>query len=222
VSRIPGKDSRKGALYGHLHREVGRARTPATDGASRGGAQGLVERLPADAELEVAASTSPALGPGISGNGRAPIVVAVSPGSSDDEVVAAGADLAQALGYPLEILHVVETDVAMDQVVETEDESAAAAALARRVEQLSRQGIAVTGHLVEVVGDHGDVGQRIATFANRHRAAMVVLGPPSHGRYAGLLDASATEEVARRVHCDLHIVRSSPTPTPTTRTSPTR
>ncbi len=155
---------------------------------------------------ETVGSTAPSLRPGLSQNGPPPIVVAVGPGPWADEVLAAGADIAQALGYPVEILHVVEADVAMDQVLDTEDEGAAAAALSGRVEQVARRDIPVTGYLLEVVGDHGGVGQRIAEFGDRHHAAMLVLGAPTHGRHAGLLDASATEEVLRRARCDLHIV----------------
>ena len=156
---------------------------------------------------ETAASSAPSsLRRGLSQIGPPPIVVAVGPGGWADQVVAVGADIAQALGYPVEILHVVEADVAMDQVLDTEDEGAAAAALSGRVEQVARRDIAVTGYLLEVVGDHGGVGQRIAEFGDSHHAAMLVLGAPSHGRYAGLLDASATEEVVRRARCDLHIV----------------
>lgn len=137
---------------------------------------------------------------------HAPIVVAIDGGPGSDQLCAAAADLAETLASPLEILHVVETDIAMDQAADTEDPAPITAALTRLVEQVAARGIPASSHLLEIVGDHGDVGRRIAAFADGHHARMIVAGAPTHGRYAGLLDASTTAELARHTHCDLHIV----------------
>lgn len=144
--------------------------------------------------------------PGLSPASRPPIVVAVGSALHAGEVVTAAADLATALGYPVEILHVTETDVVMDEAVADEKPEEESTMLEGLVEQVARRGIPVRGHLVNVVGDHASVGRRIADFANHQRAAMIVLGTPTHGRYAGLFDASVTEEIVGRAHCDLHVV----------------
>lgn len=137
---------------------------------------------------------------------RNAIVIAVGSGVRANEVVAAGVDLAKALGSPIAILHVRETDIAIDQAIEVESYSDAAEALRRHVEQVERLGIPVMGEIAEVVGDHADVGRCIADFANHQRADMIVVGASTHGRHATLLNAGATEELARRTQCDIHIV----------------
>lgn len=155
---------------------------------------------------------------------HAPIVLAVESGAGADHLVAVAADLAQALGCPLEILHVVETDIAMDQAIATEDINSPQVrqTLEALTAQAQARGIPATGHLLEVIGEHGDVGRRIATFANNRHASMIIVGASSHGRYAELLGANTTAELERHANSDLYIVRSSPARTSTTETSPTR
>ena len=145
---------------------------------------------------------------------RAPIVVAVESWAGADHLCAVAADLAQALDRPLQILHVVETDIAMDEVVETEqmDSPQVRDTLQALIAQAAARGIPASGYVLEVVGEHGDVGRRIATFANDRHASVIVVGAPSHGRYAELLGSSTTAEVARRAHSDLYIVHP-PSPT---------
>ncbi|MHB1593870.1 MAG: MFS transporter [Streptosporangiaceae bacterium] len=163
-------------------------------------------RVPSPPRVPRSVAPAAVARPEPSPDARRPVVIAVGPGPQADEVVAGGATLAQALDYPVEILHVAEIDIAMDEGIATEDSERAAAALREGVEQVARRGIPVTGHLLEVVGDHADVGRCIAEFADQQRAAVIVVGAPTHGRYAGLLDASVTQEITRRAHCDLHIV----------------
>ncbi|MHB1447210.1 MAG: MFS transporter [Acidimicrobiales bacterium] len=141
---------------------------------------------------------------------NAPIVVAVADTPGADQLCLAAALLAGVFGCPIEILHVVETDVAVEQAIDTEDTARAATTLHGLTAQVAVRGIPASGHLLEVVGDHGDVGRRIAAFADAHHARLIVAGAPIHGRYAGLLDASATVELARNSHCDLYIVHPAP------------
>ncbi len=135
-----------------------------------------------------------------------PILVAVDGAPTANGVCAAGAELAIALGAPVEVLHVVETDVAMEDAVDAGSPDAASAAVTEHVEQLAALGVTAAGHVRRVVGDHGDVGRRIASFAEHRRARMVVVGTPRHGGFAGLLDASASAQLIRHAPCDVHVV----------------
>ncbi|MCU4187485.1 MFS transporter [Acidiferrimicrobium sp. IK] len=174
------------------------------------------EQLVTTAPPAVAAGTAPAVTPSLamlapSPDGRrSPIVVAVDDRPGSDQLCATAADLAEALACPIEILHMVETDLTMEQAIETEDTTQAATTLKTLVDQVAARGVPATGHLLEVVGDHGDVGRRIAAFADQQHARMIIAGAPTHGPFAGLLDASTTAQLARHTHCDLHIVHSTP------------
>ena len=148
---------------------------------------------------------------------RAPIVLAIEGQPGADHLCAVASHLAGALDCPLEILHVVETDIAMDQAITTEDVDSPQVrdTLQALVAQAQGRGIPATGHILSVIGEHGDVGRRIATYANDRHARMVVIGAPTHGHFAELIGANTTAELERHVQSDLHIVRSSPSPTPT-------
>ncbi len=174
------------------------------------------EQLVTVEPVAVVGGTAPAVSPSrvvyapSSGGRRSPIVVAVDDRPGSGQLCASAADLAEALDCPVEILHVVETDLAMDQAIETEDTTRTAAALKALVDLVVARGVSATGHLLEVVGDHGDVGRRVALFADQQHARMIIAGAPTHGPLAGLLDASATAQLARHTHCDLHIVHFVP------------
>ena len=161
--------------------------------------------------LIVPAPLAPSSPPG----GCAPIVVAIEGRPGSDHLLAAAVDLAQAFVCPVDILHVVETDIAMDQAVDAEevDSPLIRDTLKALIAQAEARGVAATGHILTVVGDHSDVGRRIATFANGRQARMIVVGAPTHGRYAELIGADTTTELERRTHSDLHIVHSASSPT---------
>ncbi|MHB1738545.1 MAG: MFS transporter [Actinomycetes bacterium] len=167
-------------------------------GASVSPALSTIHELPEGAE--------PSRGP----HAPRPVVVAVDGALGAVAVCAATAELAGLLGCPVEVLHVVETDLTMEEAIDSETADAATVALTERVDQLIAAGVPATGHLLRVVGDHGDVGRRIAAFAEHHHARMIVTGAPRHGGIAGLLDASATAQLARHAPCDLHIVNPVP------------
>ncbi len=162
------------------------------------------------AEHPVEAQTPPAGDEPAAPPGPRPLVVAVDGTDSAAAVCTAAAELAAMLRCPVEVLHVVETDLTMEEAAVSESMTDATAALAWRVDQLLAAGATATGHLLEVVGDHGDVGRRIADLAEQHHARMIVVGAPRHGGIARLLDASATAQLARHAPCDLHIVNSAP------------
>jgi MFS family permease len=138
--------------------------------------------------------------------GAAPIVVAVGVGPGAAEVTDAAVALGRVLDAPIEVLHVLETDVVGDQVVDTETAEAARMIIADTVGRLRSAGIAANGHVLRVVGDHGASGQRIADFAAGRGARMIIIGSPADGPSAGLFDASLTSQLIRHARCEVHIV----------------
>jgi MFS transporter, ACDE family, multidrug resistance protein len=138
--------------------------------------------------------------------GAAPIVVAVGVGPGAAEVTDAAVALGRVLDAPIEVLHVLETDVVGDQVVDTETAEAARMIIADTVGRLRSAGIAANGHVLRVVGDHGASGQRIADFATGRSARVIIIGTPADGPSAGLFDASLTSQLIRHARCEVHIV----------------
>jgi MFS transporter, ACDE family, multidrug resistance protein len=139
-------------------------------------------------------------------HGPPPVIVAVGVGSRAAEVTGAAISLARVLNAPIEVVHVLETDVLGDQVVDAETAEAARAVIADSVGLLRSAGISADGHVLRVVGDHGGSGRRIAEFAGERRARMVIVGSPADGASAGLFDASLTSQLIRHAGCDVHVV----------------
>jgi MFS transporter, ACDE family, multidrug resistance protein len=138
--------------------------------------------------------------------GAAPIVVAVGVRPGAAEVTDTAVALGRVLDAPIEVLHVLETDVVGDQVVDAETAEAARTIIADTVGRLRSAGIAANGHVLRVVGDHGASGQRIADFAAGRNARMIIIGSPADGAAAGLFDASLTSQLIRHARCEVHIV----------------
>jgi MFS transporter, ACDE family, multidrug resistance protein len=138
--------------------------------------------------------------------GVAPIVVAVGAGSGGAEVTDAAISLGRVLGAPIEVLHVLETDVVGDQVIDAETAEAARDVIADTVGRLRSAGISANGHVLRVVGDHGGSGRRIADFAAERQARMIITGSPADGDSAALFDASLTSQLIRHARCEVHLV----------------
>jgi MFS transporter, ACDE family, multidrug resistance protein len=154
----------------------------------------LLTRAEQDAPAEPAAPASP------------PVVVAVAAGRHAPEVTDAAVELARLLDAPIEVLHVLETDVVGDQAVDVESTEAARAAIADSVAAIGSAGVPGNGHVLRLVGDHGDSGRRIASFAAERHARMIVIGAPADGGLAGLFDASLTAQLIRHARCPVHLV----------------
>ena len=135
-----------------------------------------------------------------------PIVVAVGAGSGAAAVTDAAINLGRVLNAPIEVLHVLETDVVGDQAIDAESAEAARTIISDTVSRLRAAGISANGHVLRVVGDHGGSGQRIADFAAGRRARMIIIGSPEDGAAAGLFDASLTSQLIRRTRCEVHLV----------------
>jgi ACDE family multidrug resistance protein len=135
-----------------------------------------------------------------------PIVVAVGVGSGAAAVTDAAINLGRVLNAPIEVLHVLETDVVGDQAIDAESAETARTIISDTVSRLRAAGISANGHVLRVVGDHGGSGQRIADFAAGRRARMIIIGSPEDSAAAGLFDASLTSQLIRHARCEVHLV----------------
>lgn len=137
---------------------------------------------------------------------EAPIVVAVDGAAHAAQVTDAAASFAQMFNCPVEVVHVIESDIVDEQVLDVETSEAAHSAIAESVERLQDAGVTVRGHLLTVVGFHGDAGRRIADFATRHQARLIVVGAPTNDDLATLFDLNLTREILRHASCDVHVI----------------
>jgi MFS family permease/nucleotide-binding universal stress UspA family protein len=154
-------------------------------------------------DLAPAAGVSPVPKPTPRGHGQ-PIVAAV--GASPGGVIDAAIRLAQRLDCRVEILHVAETDIVEELAVDVETLDAAREVVADNVSRLRDAGVAGDGHLIRVVGGHGEAGRQIAEFANQRQARVIIIGPPEDGEMAPAFAAGLTDQLIRHARCPVHIV----------------
>jgi MFS family permease len=158
----------------------------------------------------------PATAPGapIETDRRAPIVAAIDHSPRAATVSGAAVEFARLLDCPVEVLHVIETDVVEELAVDVETLDAAQSVVTDAVDRLLAAGITASGHLVRVVSDHGGTGRRIAEFATEHDAQMILIGSPADSQIAGVFDAAVTTQVVRHANCAVHIVPPTHNPEP--------
>jgi len=137
---------------------------------------------------------------------HAPIVVAIARRPHAIQVIDAAIVLAELLDCPVEVLHIVETDVVAELAVDIESLDAARDFVTESVDRLRKAWVAGDGHLLRVVGDHGDLGRRIAGFANEHDAQMILIGTPAERELAVIFNAGLIDQLIRHALCALHIV----------------
>jgi len=154
----------------------------------------------------VAAPVTMELGTALGGTGNGVIVAAV-----DDSPVAAGvtdlaARLAAVNGRAVHVLHAQEHAATSDGTANGEALDAAEALVREHLARLEAAGVPAVGHLLLNANDHGAVGRLISKHADELHARAVVIGAPTHGGLPALMDASASRELWRTVHCDVVIV----------------
>jgi nucleotide-binding universal stress UspA family protein len=137
---------------------------------------------------------------------RPPIVAAIDTGPGAAAVADAAIQFAQRLDRPVEVLHILETDIIEELALDLETPDTARGLVADSVERIHAAGVAGTGHLLRVVSGHGSAGRRIADFANAHHAIMIIIGAPRDSEIAEIFDASLTSELVGHAHCAVHIV----------------
>ncbi len=137
---------------------------------------------------------------------RSPIVAAIDRGPHAEGVIDVAVELALLLDCPVEVVHVIETDVVEELAFDLESHAEAMDVTSRSVARVSAAGLAGGGHLLSAVSDHGEVGRRIAEFANHLDAQMVVIGSPSDSEITRAFDADLTDSLIHQAHCAVHIV----------------
>ncbi len=137
----------------------------------------------------------------------APVVVALDTLAHAEPLLTAAADLAHLLDAPVEVLHVLETNVAGEDAIERGGVGAGEELVARSVERLAALGTPASGHVLRVVNDHAETGRQIARFANDRHALLVVIGSPADPALAALFDANLSRHLVHRAQCDVYIVR---------------
>jgi predicted MFS family arabinose efflux permease len=89
-------------------------------------------------------------------------------------VTARAAELAAERGAPVEVVHVHETDFAVEDAADRETREAALSVLEDRLAQLRERGIPAGGEVIHTVGSHEDVVR--AVLERTLRAQLVVVG----------------------------------------------
>lgn len=142
----------------------------------------------------------------IAADDGSPIVAAIDAGPYAERVTDVAIELALLLDCRVEVVHVIETDVIEELALDLESHDVAMDVTSRNVDRVLAAGLAGSGHLLRVTRDHGEVGRRIAAFANDHHAQMVVISTPSDAGIAWAFDAALTDGLIQEAHCAVHIV----------------
>jgi ACDE family multidrug resistance protein len=134
------------------------------------------------------------------------IVAAVDASPAAVRVTDAAIRLAESLGSPIDVVHLLETDVVGEDATDLEDGETALRVVAEHVERVRAAGLTGDGHLLRAVGDHGGDGSRIAAFARKHTARAIVVGTAHEPGYSRLFDADVTDQVVRDAECRVLVV----------------
>ncbi len=135
-----------------------------------------------------------------------PIVAAIDAGPGAAAVTDTAIQFAQRLDRPVEVLHILETDIVEELALDIETPDAGRDLVAHNVERIHAADVAGAGHLLRVVSGHGSAGRCIADFANAHHATMIIIGAPGDSEIAEIYHASLTSELLAHAQCAVHIV----------------
>lgn len=194
---------------------------PAVSGST---ATSPAESEPVETEPAEARSANPAAlperipvtGTGATGTSDAGIsgelVAAVDGTETATRVVDKAARIALDGGMRVHVIHVLEAVVAADTALPGEDLEAATSRVREHLDHLAGQGVPAVGHVLLAAPDHGAAGRAIAEYANGIHARSLVIGAPTHGGLAALMDASASSEIWRTARTDITIVNRHAAP----------
>jgi nucleotide-binding universal stress UspA family protein len=141
---------------------------------------------------------------------RSPIVAAIDAAPYAEMVTDGAIELAILLDCPVEVLHIIETDIIEEMALDLESHSEAMDITSRNVARVNAAGLVGGGHVLSAVSDHGEVGRRIAKFANQLHAQMVVIGSPADPEITRAFDADLTDSLIHQARCAVHIVPTRP------------
>ena len=134
------------------------------------------------------------------------VLLAVDASAAADAVTEAAAELAADRGMRVEVLHVQETDVVGEDIVEIEPAGEAQEALERRLAQLQAAGVTAYGTVAASMGNHAHVARAILDRAARTGAAAVVVGASRRDSFAHLLEGSVVHELNAHASCHVLVV----------------
>ncbi len=138
------------------------------------------------------------------------IVAAVNDSPVAARVTDAAAALAAIRGRAVHVLHAQEQANTSESSAGVEALETAEALVRAHLSRLAAAGVPAVGHVLLNASDHGAVGRLIGEHADEIHARAVVVGAPTHGGLPALMDASASRELWRTVHCDVVIVHPEP------------
>lgn len=142
----------------------------------------------------------------LGGTGNGVIVAAVDDSPVAARITDTAARLAAVHGRAVHVLHAQEHASTSESTANGEATETGAALVREHLARLEAAGVPAVGHLLLNANDHGAVGRLISAHADELHARAVVIGAPTHGGLPALMDASASRELWRTVHCDVVIV----------------
>jgi ACDE family multidrug resistance protein len=148
----------------------------------------------------------------LGGTGNGVIVAAVDDSPVATRVTEAAARLAGIHGRAVHVLHAQEHASTSESTATGEALETAEALVRDHLARLEAAGVPAVGHVLLNATDHGAVGRLISAHADELHARAVVIGAPNHGGLPALMDASASQELWRTVHCDVVIVNPATVP----------
>jgi hypothetical protein len=163
---------------------------------------------------QVSGAAQPAVVP-VAGNGAAPaggmppgsvIIAAVDDSPVARLVTEAAAELAAATDRIVHVVHAQEAAVAGDAGVDGDSLTAARALVRSHLDQLAAHRVPAEGRILLHVSDHGAAGRMVAEYADTAGASTIVIGAPTHGGLAALMDASASRELWRQTSSNILII----------------
>ena len=121
-------------------------------------------------------------------------------------VTEAAAQLAAATDRVVHVVHAQEAAIAGDTGIDADDLNAARALVRSHLDQLAAHRVPAEGQVLLHASDHGAAGRMVAEYADTTGAATIVIGAPSHGGLAALMDASASRELWRHTRSNILII----------------
>jgi MFS transporter, ACDE family, multidrug resistance protein len=155
---------------------------------------------PAAALIPVEGNAGPA------GPGAGVIVASVDASPVAALVTEAAATLAASSGDVVHVVHTQEEVTAGDVAIDGESLDAARATVRGHLDRLAAHHVPAEGQILLHAADHGAAGRMVAEYANAVGAGTIVIGAPSHGGLAALMDGSASRELWRHARSNVLVV----------------
>jgi len=147
-----------------------------------------------------------AVGAAAASGNRRPIVLAIDAGPAAASAIAKVIEIANVRHSPVDVLHVQEVDVVPDAAIDRESLDQASAFVEARLAELRAADVEARGHVLRSVADHANIGRLIAEYADRVGAKLIVIGEPTTGAFARLLDRSSSQHLLADAPCDVLVV----------------